>query len=91
MLFKGTERRPTAKEISEAIEGIGGYINAETGKEAVVYWDKVTRDNWLLALDVLADITLNSRFEEHEVEKERKVITEELSTLFDNPASGCTS
>ena len=85
MLFKGTEKRPTAKEISEAIEGIGGYINAETGKETVVYWDKVTRDKWLLALDVIADITLNPRFEAVEIEKERKVITEELSTLFDNP------
>jgi predicted Zn-dependent peptidase len=62
MLFKGTERRPTSKEISEAIEGIGGIFNAESGKEATVYWNKVASHHFPLALDVLADLMLHSRF-----------------------------
>lgn len=86
MLFKGTEKRPTPKEVSEAIEGIGGYFNAETGKEVTVYWNKVARHHWTVALEVLTDLLLHSRFDPDEVEKERKVIVEELSTLFDNPA-----
>ncbi|MBI4321970.1 MAG: insulinase family protein [Chloroflexi bacterium] len=85
MLFKGTQKRPTAKDISEAVEGIGGVLNAETGKEATVYWAKVARPHWLVALDVLADIVLHSKFEPAEIEKERKVIVEELNMLADTP------
>ena len=85
MLFKGTEMRPTAKEISEAVEGIGGVLNAETGKEATVYWAKVAHAHWLVAIDVLTDIVLHSRFQPEEIEKERKVIVEELNMLADTP------
>ena len=85
MLFKGTARRPTPKAISEAIEGVGGYFNAEAGKELTVYWDKVADRHWKITLDVLADLLRNSLFEEAEIEKERRVITEELGMLADNP------
>ena len=85
MLFKGTERRPTAKEVSEAIESIGGIFNAESGKEATVFWNKVAAHHFPIALDVLSDLIRNSRFVAEEIEKERKVITEEISTLFDSP------
>ena len=85
MLFKGTERRPTSKEVSEEIENIGGIFNAESGKEVTVFWNKVAAHHFPIALDVLADLILHSRFVPDDVEKERKVITEEISTLFDSP------
>ncbi|MCL5959706.1 MAG: insulinase family protein [Chloroflexi bacterium] len=85
MLFKGTEKRPTAKDVSEAIESIGGVFNAETGKEVTVYWTKVAKTHWGLSADVLADIILHSKFEPNEIEKERKVIIEELNMLTDTP------
>lgn len=85
MLFKGTERRPTPKLISEAIEGVGGYFNAEAGKELTVYWDKVADRHWRATLDVLVDLLRHSRFEPAEIEKERRVIVEELGMLADSP------
>jgi predicted Zn-dependent peptidase len=85
MCFKGTQRRPSAKEITEAIEGVGGVMNAATGKERTVYWCKVARTHFDLALDVLVDMLMGSRFEPGEMEKERKVILEELSTVYDTP------
>lgn len=85
MLFKGTEKRPMAKDVSEAIESVGGVFNAETGKEVTIYWTKVAKVHWELSADVLADILLNSRFDPDEIEKERKVIIEELNMLTDTP------
>jgi len=85
MLFKGTEKRPTPKDVSEAVEGIGGIFNAESGKEVTVYWNKVARVHWPIALEVLTDLLLHSLFKPEEVEKERKVIIEELSMLLDTP------
>jgi len=85
MLFKGTSKRPTPKDISEAIEGIGGYFNAEAGKELTVYWDKVADRHWTTALDVLSDLLRHSRFDAGEIEKERKVIAEELGMVNDSP------
>lgn len=85
MFFKGTHTRRTAKDISEAIEGVGGIINAEAGKEMTVFWTKVARPHFSLALDVLCDILMNSTFEPAEIEKERTVIIEELNMLMDSP------
>lgn len=85
MLFKGTERRPSPKLISEAIEGVGGVLNAETGKEYTVYWTKVARDHMPLALDLLSDLLLHPLFAGDEIEKERRVILEELHLLLDEP------
>jgi predicted Zn-dependent peptidase len=85
MLFKGTDRRPTPKLISEAIEGVGGYFNAEAGKELTVYWDKVAEPHWKDTFDVLTDLLRHSRFEQPEIEKERRVIAEELGSLVDSP------
>src|SRR5947199_7609179 len=61
MLFKGTDRRPTPREIAEAIEGVGGVMNAATDKELTVYWAKVPVDHFSIALDVLLDQILGSR------------------------------
>lgn len=85
MFFKGTQRRPSAQQISEAIEGVGGIINAEVGKEIAVYWAKVARPHLDVGLDVLTDILRHSLFDPAEIEKERRVILEELSMIMDDP------
>lgn len=85
MLFKGTDERPSGKEISEGIEGVGGILNAEAGKEMTVYWAKVPSAHFPLAVDVLADILLHSKFHAEDIEKERRVILEELNMLMDTP------
>lgn len=86
MLFKGTEHRPTGLDISKAIEGLGGYVNAATDKETTQYWVRVARLHFTEALDVLVDLILRPRFDPVEVEKERLVIIEELVSLFDVPS-----
>lgn len=86
MCFKGTLKRPTSMEISAAIEGVGGILNGGTDKELTVYWCKVAQLHFHLALDVLADMILNSRFDPADIEKERQVIIEEISTSNDTPS-----
>jgi len=85
MLFKGTTRRPTAQQISEEIEGVGGTMNAATDKELTVYWAKVGHQHFERCLDVLADALLESTLEPVEIEKERQVIIEELAMTEDSP------
>jgi predicted Zn-dependent peptidase len=85
LFFKGTRRRPTAKDIAEAIEGVGGVMNASTDKELTVYWTRVPADRLELAVDVLFDIVSDSRFEPSDIERERMVILEELKMYMDQP------
>jgi predicted Zn-dependent peptidase len=85
LFFKGTHRRPTSKEIADAIEGVGGFINASTDKELTVYWTRVPAEHLLLGLDVLADIVSNSKLDVDDVERERSVILEELKMYQDQP------
>ena len=86
LLFKGTPKRPTAREIAEAIEGVGGILNGGTDKELTVYWCKVAQSHLSLALDVLVDILLHSRFDPQEIERERQVIVEEIHMSRDYPS-----
>jgi predicted Zn-dependent peptidase len=86
LCFKGTEKRPTPRDISSVIEGVGGMLNAGTDKELTVYWCKVAQPHFLSALDVLTDILLNSKFDPAEIEKERQVIIEEINMSLDSPA-----
>jgi predicted Zn-dependent peptidase len=85
LFFKGTQRRPTSKEISQDIEGVGGIINAGTDKEVTVYWCKVASPHFSIALDVLSDLLLNSRFGAADIEKERQVIIDEINMSMDVP------
>jgi len=85
LCFKGTERRATSREISEAIEGVGGILNGGTDKELTVYWCKVARPHFSLAVDVLADMLCYSKFDPEDIEKERQVITEEINMILDSP------
>lgn len=85
MLFKGTRKRPTAHDIAVAIEGVGGFFNASTGQELTNYWIKVAYQHFGIGLDVLSDMLGASLFEPIEVEKERRVIIEELRQTLDTP------
>ena len=85
MFFKGTERRPTARDIAGEVDGIGGEFNAFTGKEYTGYYVRcaaATRDT---ALDVLVDMLRNSSFDPDEIEREKGVIVEEMNMYFDTP------
>jgi predicted Zn-dependent peptidase len=83
-VFKGTTTR-TQKQISEAIEKIGGSINAFTSDEITGFFVKVPSKDIEIGLDILSDITLNPVFPEQEIEKEKKVILEEIKMIHDNP------
>jgi predicted Zn-dependent peptidase len=86
MCFKGTEKRPTAKEVSEVIDGVGGIMNAATDRELTVYYCKVARPHFETAMDVLTDMLEAPLFDPVEVEKERKVVLEEIAATVDSPS-----
>jgi predicted Zn-dependent peptidase len=86
MLFKGSRKRPTAQEISEAVDNVGGVLNAATDRELTVYYIKAASNHLELAFDVLVDMLRNPLFDPEELEKERKVIIEELAMVADNPS-----
>ena len=85
MFFKGTERRPSAKEIASTIDAIGGEFNAFTGKETTTYYVKCAAEHRDVALDVIVDMLRNSRFLEEEIEREKGVIIEEMNMYYDTP------
>ncbi len=84
LLFKGTARR-TARNIAMEIDSVGGILNAFTGREYVCYYSKVLTEHLPKAVDLLSDIFLNSLFDPDEIEKERKVILQEIWMLKDTP------
>lgn len=84
MAFKGTERR-SALQIAEAIEDVGGYINAYTSREVTAYYARVLKDDVALAMDVIGDIVLNPIFDPREIEVERGVILQEIGQAHDTP------
>jgi len=85
MLFKGTERRPDPMLISQEVEGVGGVLNAATGRESTSYWCKVPSTHFATSFDVLADIVRNSVVDQTELDKERSVIVEEIRSINDAP------
>jgi predicted Zn-dependent peptidase len=86
MVFKGTKKRPTARAIAEAIEGVGGIFGAGTGRETTVFWAKVATPHLSIALDVLVDMLRNAHFDAKELEKEAHVIDEEINLSLDSPS-----
>ncbi len=89
MVFKGTEKRPTAIDIAEAIEGAGGVLNAYTSKELTCYWNHVPFDRLELALDVLFDMLAHSLLDQEEIDRERTVVQQEIRRTKDHPAAWC--
>ncbi len=84
MLFKGTDTR-TAEDIAQAIDSIGGQLDAFTAKEYASYYIKVLDEHLPLAVDLLSDIVMRPAFVEEEVEREKKVILEEIKMVEDTP------
>jgi len=85
LCFKGTQRR-SARQIINAIEGLGGELNAFTNKEDTVFYCVIQRQHWRKAVDVLCDIVFCSQFPQQEVEKEREVVCDEIESYEDSPA-----
>jgi predicted Zn-dependent peptidase len=85
MFFKGTERRPTARDISMEIDAIGGEFNAFTGKEYTGYYVRCAAESRDVALDVLVDMLRNSKFDPEEIDREKGVIIEEMNMYYDTP------
>ena len=84
MAFKGTARR-SALRIAEEIEDVGGYLNAYTSREQTAYYARVMRDDTGLAIELIADILLQSTFPEEELAREREVVRQEIAQVNDTP------
>ena len=87
MLFKGTTRRPSAPDISEAIEGAGGQLNAYTTRETTCYWNNMPFEELETGIDVTADMLQHSVISQDEIDRERTVVQQELRRSHDNPAA----
>jgi predicted Zn-dependent peptidase len=85
MFFKGTERRPTARDIAGEVDSIGGEFNAFTSKEYTGYYVKCAAEHRDVALDVIVDMLRNSKFDSGEIDREKGVIIEEMNMYFDTP------
>ena len=85
MFFKGTERRPTSRDIAGEVDSIGGEFNAFTGKEYTGYYVKCAAEHAPTAFDVLTDMIGHSRFDPDEIEREKGVIIEEMNMYIDTP------
>jgi predicted Zn-dependent peptidase len=85
MFFKGTEKRPTARDIAMEVDSIGGEFNAFTSKEYTGYYIRCAAEQRDQALDVLVDMLRNSKFDAEELEREKGVIVEEMNMYFDTP------
>lgn len=84
LFFKGTARR-TAAQIAEEIDAVGGVLNADTDREFTCYYAKVLGEHATLALDLLTDIFLESRFDPEEIAREKEVVFEEIAQIEDTP------
>lgn len=85
MVFKGTNKRPTAMDITKELDSLGAQYNAFTGQEYTGYYAKVSKEKFDNALDVVSDIYLHPLLNEKEIEKEKGVITEEIRMYQDLP------
>src|SRR5881394_3075084 len=84
MLFKGTDTR-SAEDIAQAIDSIGGQLDAFTAKEYASYYIKVLDEHLPLAVDLLSDIVMNPNFSPEDIEREKKVVLEEIKMVEDTP------
>jgi len=87
MLFKGTNRRPTAPEISQAIEGAGGSLNAYTTRELTCYWNNLPFEAVETGIDVIADMIQHALLDNEEINRERTVVQQEIRRSHDSPGA----
>lgn len=85
MAFKGTKKRPSAMAIASIVDGIGGEMNAFTGKETTGYYIKAAATQTDLSMDIISDMLQNSLFDAKEITKEKSVIMEEINLYEDTP------
>ena len=85
MTFKGTEKR-NALQIINALEGVGGELNAFTNKEDTVFYAAISKEHFTQAVDILTDIVFHSQYPQHEIDKEVEVICDEIESYNDSPA-----
>lgn len=85
MFFKGTEKRPTALDISRELDAVGAEYNAYTGKDRTAYYAKVEAHHADIALDVVSDIFMNAKIEQAEIDRERGAILQEINMYEDMP------
>ncbi len=84
LMFKGTNSR-TAKDIAEAVDAVGGQLNAFTAKEYTCYYIKVLDTHLSLAMDIMSDMLLHSKFDREDIKREREVVLEEVNMYEDSP------
>ncbi|MGH7804120.1 MAG: M16 family metallopeptidase [Candidatus Binatia bacterium] len=87
ILFKGTEQRPSETAIAAAIESLGGSLNAATGREITYYWNRLPCDHVTTGIEVVADQIRGSRFESGAIDREKKVVGQEMRRRHDQPGS----
>ena len=85
MTFKGTQKR-NALQIINALEGVGGELNAFTNKEDTTFYAAISKEHFAQAVDVLTDIVFHSQYPQHEIDKEVEVICDEIESYNDSPA-----
>lgn len=85
MMFKGTAKRPNTLALSRELDGVGAEYNAYTSKDVTGYYVKINQKHIELAFDILSDMLFNSKFDSEELEREKKVIMEEINMYEDNP------
>ena len=85
MTFKGTERR-SALQVINALESVGGELNAFTNKEDTVFYAAVTKEHFAKAVELLTDIVFHSQYPQQEIDKEVEVICDEIESYNDSPA-----
>ena len=84
--FKGTDAMPTTREVSDAIEGVGGSSNAATDRETTVYWTRLPIREAELGVHVLSELTLHPRLRREDIAHEREIIIDEIRSYRDEPA-----
>ena len=87
LLFKGTPTRPTPRQISEVVEGVGGSLIAFTDREVTGYWCRLAQPHYREGIDLLSDMALNSLFRDEDIDKEKQVVYEEIRASFDSPGA----
>jgi predicted Zn-dependent peptidase len=85
LTFKGTEALPTTRDVSEAIEGVGGSSNAATDRESTVYWTRLPVREADRAFSVLAELVVRPLLREEDIAREREIIIEEIRSYRDDP------
>lgn len=87
MVFKGTDKRPTAKDISSQLDSVGSYFNAYTDKNITGYIVKVSSNNFEIGVDIISDMLMNSKFKNDDFEKEKNIVVEEVNKGRDQPGN----